>query len=181
MTKTIAFVLFILTGVRAIARHQPPELPGAPPPPAQYIEMKSDDGGTTATADIIEARNELSAAGATPNGVNNKTYCCGVGTAVGCGGPDWTPIILQFNAAANSVNVTVSIDFSVSNCPAEKTAVKGTSLTFPGLASGTDCLGEMLRNTGALTGDLQASYDPMTDTVEFDVDSEGVTAMLTVC
>jgi beta-galactosidase/beta-glucuronidase len=63
----------------------------------------------------------------------------------------------------------------------EAIAVKGGKVAFPHLASTTDCVGKVLRSTGALTGDLDVSYDAVKDTVGLEVDSEGTDATLVRC
>jgi hypothetical protein len=120
--------------------------------------------------------------GAGANTPNGKSYCCGTGApAPDCGGPDWTPVTFTFDKAGTSVGTKVSIDGTATSCKAEGVKVVGTEVSFPSLASKTDCLGQMLRATGALTGDLKASYDPTKDKLTVEVDSEGVTANLAVC
>ena len=118
------------------------------------------------------------AAPATPNG---KTYCCGVGSGPDCGGPDWTPLNFTFGPKAATVDVAITIDSAASACAKEACVVNGTAVSFPNLASKTDCLGNVVRGTGALTGDLQVLYDPVGDTLAVNVDSEGVGAVLHVC
>lgn len=112
---------------------------------------------------------------------DGKTYCCGVGSGPDCGGPDWTPLNFTFGAMATTVDVAITIDSAASGCKGELTKVAGTAVTFPNLANKTDCLGTILRGTGALTSDLLVTYDPAADTVTVEVDSEGVTAVLQVC
>jgi hypothetical protein len=115
------------------------------------------------------------------NTVNGKTYCCGVGKGGDCGGPDWTPVTFSFDKTATSTDLSISIDGTVGPCKAELCAVNGSAITFPGLASTKDCLGQLLRGTGALTSDLAVTYDPTKDEVTVEVDSEGVTAILGMC
>jgi len=112
---------------------------------------------------------------------NGKTYCCGMVGGPDCGGPDWTPINFTFALSAATVDVSLTIDSTASKCPGEPCKVANTAVNFPNLASKTDCLGEALRATGALTSDLQVSYDSTADTVTVEVDSEGVMATLQVC
>ena len=89
--------------------------------------------------------------------------------------------IEQFDAAATSAVVSIAIDSKATACKAEQSAVAGTKVTFPKLASKTDCLGQMLRATGALTSDLVVTYNTAKDTLEVAVDSEGVDETLGVC
>ena len=118
------------------------------------------------------------AAPATPNG---KTYCCGVGSGPDCGGPDWTPLNFTFSAKGATADVAITIDSAASACAAEPCVVNGTDVTFTNLANKTDCLGNVVRGTGALTTDLVVKYDPVGDTIAVNVDSEGVAAVLKVC
>ena len=83
---------------------------------------------------------------------NHSRYCCGIGGGPDCGGPDWTP--LNFTFGTTTVDVSITIDSAVSACKAELCKVSGTTVDFPNLASKTDCLGNALRATGALTSDL---------------------------
>ena len=79
------------------------------------------------------------------------------------------------------MDISISIDSTVSACKKEGCAVAGPTVSFPTLASTKDCLGQALRATGALTTDLAVSYDPKADSITVEVDSEGVTATLGVC
>eukprot|EP00035_Acanthoeca_spectabilis_P021600 m.439107 g.439107 ORF g.439107 m.439107 type:complete len:152 (+) comp18333_c0_seq1:36-491(+) len=130
------------------------------------------------TGSITARPSQSLLAPATPTG---KVYCCGVGSGPDCGGPDWTPLNFTFGALAPTVNVAITIDSAASKCVAESYKLAGTAITFPNLPSKTDCLGNVLRGTGALDSDLVVTYDPTADTVTVEVDSEGVTATLQVC
>ena len=110
-----------------------------------------------------------------------KTYCCGVGSAPACSGPDWTPLSFAFSADARHVAVHITIDGAASACEGEAVQVDGKAVAFPNLAKKGDCLGDTVRSTGALTGDLQVSYDAGRDVVLLEVDSEGVDETLGVC
>lgn len=72
-------------------------------------------------------------------------------------------------------------DAGRAQCKAESCQVNGSAVTFPTLAAKTDCLGQLLRATGALTSDLSVSYDPTNDALELEVDSEGVDATMHPC
>ena len=121
------------------------------------------------------------AASPAPAGPAGKTYCCGSKGSPACSGPDWTPIAFKFDAAATTAAVSITIDSNATACKAEQSAVAGTKVTFPQLASKTDCLGQMLRATGALTSDLVVTYNAAKDTLEVAVDSEGVDETIEVC
>ena len=124
-------------------------------------------------------RVEVSSSAAKPDG---KTYCCGVGSATACNGPDWMPISMSFSkAGASSANVSITIDGTAGTCAAETSSVSGSAVTFPNINDATDCLALLITNTGALPGDLVVTYDAGADTVGFEVDSEGVTETLQVC
>jgi hypothetical protein len=110
----------------------------------------------------------------------NQTYCCGVSPGPDCGGPDWTPIVFDFGPNGKA-QINITIDFTASTCTEELYKVNGSTIVFPTLANQTDCLGNVLRSTGALTGDLVVSFDSTQDTVTVEVDSEGVTAVLQSC
>jgi hypothetical protein len=127
---------------------------------------------------VTAAKPKGTAAPATPNG---KTYCCGVGSGPDCGGPDWTPLNFTFSAKGATVDVAITIDSAASVCATEPCVVNGTDVTFTNLANKTDCLGNVVRGTGALTTDLVVKYDPVGDTIAVNVDSEGVAAVLKVC
>lgn len=142
----------------------------------------------------------------------NRTFCCGVGSAAPCGGPDWTPLTFAFGpGGANGttvVHLSITIDGTAGSvseahshrwlcpvawqspltleemrpqCKMEQCHVNGTQVDFPALASKTDCLGVLLRNTGALTSDLAVSYDAANDVLALEVDSEGVDATMHPC
>jgi C1A family cysteine protease len=118
------------------------------------------------------------AAAATPNG---KTYCCGVGSGDDCGSPDWSMVIFQFNEGATKVNITANIDGTVNNCEAEGATVVGTKVTFPAQTSKGDCLGKLVVSSGAPVTDLVVTYDPTKDTLDVDVDSEGLSITMGTC
>lgn len=105
---------------------------------------------------------------------------------------------MVFGKANTTVDVALSIDGTASKCTGEavsyeiliclicalnllQVTVGGTAVAFPNLANKTDCLGNVLRGTGALTTDLEVKYDPTADTITVEVDSEGVNAVLKVC
>ena len=94
---------------------------------------------------------------------------------------DWTPVSLSFNQNATLVAVSITIDGAKSHCAAEPFKFTGAAVTFPGIASKTDCLGKVLTGTGALPGDLKVTYNPAKDTLALEVDSEGVTAVMRSC
>ena len=110
-----------------------------------------------------------------------KTYCCGVGKAPACSGPDWSPISFDFKDDASAVSVGITIDGAANICKGESVHVSGDTVNFPNLPKNGDCLGDTIRSTGALTGDLQVSYDADKDVVVVEVDSEGVDETLGVC
>jgi hypothetical protein len=122
--------------------------------------------------------NSMSSA-AKPDG---KTYCCSVGSATACNGPDWMPISISFSkAGASSANVSITIDGTAGACAMETSSVSGSAVAFPNINNATDCLALLITNTGALPGDLVVTYDAGADTVGFEVDSEGVTETLQAC
>eukprot|EP01079_Euglenida_sp_SAG-EU17-18_P011745 gene11745-2139_t len=155
-----------------------PSLPPYPP-----ITLPLDMFSMSPSAALVRAAAILAAvAAAVPAAApNGKTYCCGVGSGPDCGGPDWTPLQLVFNANATTVKVSITIDGTASSCAAEACSVNSTALEFPNLAKDSDCLGQILRGTGALTGDLQVAYDPSADSFDLSVNSEGVEATLKAC
>ena len=65
------------------------------------------------------------AAAAKPGG---KTYCCGVGTAAACNGPDWMPISIEFGPLAAAANVSITIDGAAGACTAEACTVLGSKV-----------------------------------------------------
>ena len=104
-----------------------------------------------------------------------------MGSAPACSGPDWTPLSFAFSADASAVAVHITIDGAANACKGEAVQVDGNAVDFPNLPKKGDCLGDTIRGTGALTGDLQVAYDAAKDVVVVEVDSEGVDETLGVC
>ena len=112
---------------------------------------------------------------------NSTTYCCGLAGKPACSGPDWTVLAFAFSPDATAVAVNITIDGAASGCKAEVVKVVGKAVTFPGIANKTDCLGLLVTNTGALSSDLALTYNPVANTLEVEVDSEGVDELLQMC
>lgn len=124
-------------------------------------------------------QNKTFAIAATPN---NKTFCCGAANAADCGSPDVTQLSFAFNKDATQADIKATFDSQKSACKAEscKFAADG-AVTFPTSTKATDCLAKFIVSTGAPITDLSVSYDASKDTLEVDIDSEGLEVTLSPC